>query len=106
MGALPLITTLAGGEPDRPASGLVSFSALLLEREDLREAVNQADSPEAIVAIAAAEGYTFSRLELRLASRQLAASYWPWSGQGREARLAFFGEVSFPPGRASVPRRK
>lgn len=92
MVALPHTVTVSAYEPDRPPSDLTAFSALLAERDDLCAALIEAQSPEEIVALAASEGLQFSRLELRLASRQLASSCWPWAGQGREARLEFFGE--------------
>jgi hypothetical protein len=45
-----------------------------------------------LIAMGQAYGFEFSAMELQLWAHHEAfnASWWPWSGAGRESRLAFF----------------
>jgi len=63
----------------------------LLERDgDLGRRVAQCSQPDAIVAIAAEQGFPFTCDELRRWSRELGAPCWPWFNRGSAWRRAFF----------------
>lgn len=75
------------------AKGLLGFVTAVEASPELREAVSGASAQE-IVALAASAGYLFTLEELRVLSRELAATYWPWAGKGREFRRDYFAGAS------------
>ena len=77
------------------ASDLLAFSRWLDEQVlagnlKVPQAITTAASPGVILAIAEQQGFVLTAEELREASRQLSASYWPWAGKGHGWRRAFF----------------
>ena len=73
---------------------LVDFVRSLEASPALQQRVSQAQSPEPILALAAELGYSISRADLRAASRDLAANFWPWAAKGHAWRRAFFTQSS------------
>jgi hypothetical protein len=73
---------------------LIDFVRSLEASSVLQYRVSQAESPEPILALAAEMGYTITRVELRAASRDLAANFWPWAAKGHAWRRAFFAQSS------------
>lgn len=70
--------------------GLIAFVKALEASEALQARVKNAGSPQVILDLAAEQGWTISWAELRAASRDLAADYWPWAAKGHAFRRAFF----------------
>lgn len=65
--------------------------AVRVERDPaLRRSVAVASSPSSLVGLAASLGLSITTGDLRRASRDLAAPYWPWSARGRQHRYLFF----------------
>ena len=79
--------------PDRPAElseALIRFCRILGEDTDLQAVVMKARDPLEVVEISSSVGCSVSVQELRIWSRDLSASYFPWSGKGHESRRDFF----------------
>jgi len=62
----------------------------------LQQQLNAAPSPAAIVELAEEQGFLIAIKELRAASRDLCAPWWPWTEKGRAWRRAFFEGPSQP----------
>ena len=73
-----------------PPNQLIKFCKLLDESNNLQSQIKKATTAEQIIAIAASNGYEISHKELRTWSKELAASYFPWSEKGNEWRRNFF----------------
>jgi hypothetical protein len=56
----------------------------------LQAQIMAATSPQMILDLAAEADLVISLAELRAASRDLSALYWPWAGRGHAHRRAFF----------------
>ena len=73
---------------------LIKFARFLSENEEAQSQIKSAQNPSEIVAIAESNGFNISIDELRVASRELSASYWTWAGRTREWRRNFFDQKS------------
>jgi hypothetical protein len=73
-----------------PSNQLINFCKLLDESNDLQSQIKQATTPKQIIAIAASNGCEISYKELRIWSKELKASYFPWAQKGNEWRRNFF----------------
>ncbi len=72
-----------------PPNQLIKFCKLLDESNDLQSQVKEATTPKQIIAIAASNGCEVSHKELRIWSKELKASYFPWAQKGNEWRRNF-----------------
>jgi|APCry1669189000_1035189.scaffolds.fasta_scaffold174607_2 hypothetical protein len=73
---------------------LIRFARFLSENEEAQSQIKSAQNPSEIVGIAVCNGFNISIDELRVASRELSASYWTWAGRSREWRRDFFDHKS------------
>jgi hypothetical protein len=71
---------------------LVRFVHFLSESEDARSQIKNALNPSDIVELAKVNGFNVSVDELRIASGDLAARYWTWSGKSKEWCHNFFNK--------------
>jgi predicted ribosomally synthesized peptide with nif11-like leader len=69
---------------------LIAFAQRCDHDPDLQASLVAAESPETIVAIAQKADFAISFNQLKQASPDLSASYWPWSGKGFRYRARFF----------------
>ena len=77
-------------EGNSPTETLAAFCALLDADSVLQSKVKAAKNPQEVVDIANSLGLETSTAELRIWSRELSASYFPWGGHGHEYRRNFF----------------
>jgi hypothetical protein len=77
-------------EGNAPPGTLAALCALLDADSILRDKVKAAQNPKEVVDIASSVGLEISPAELRVWSRELSASYFPWGGHGHEYRRNFF----------------
>ena len=75
---------------NRPSDQLIHFCNLLAASNELQARVKQATAAIEIVAIAESIGCEISCKELRFWSKELRATYFPWSEMGNEWRRDFF----------------
>jgi len=73
-----------------PSEILAKFCALLDADSDLQVKMKAAKNPQEVVDIANSLGFEISPVELRIWSRELSASCFPWGGNGHEYRRNFF----------------
>jgi hypothetical protein len=73
-----------------PPDALVTFCRNVDNDIDLQEKVKASDNPRQIVDLAEQLGFKFSLLDLRVWSRELSASWFPWSTKDRNWRRNFF----------------
>ena len=71
-------------------ASLQAFVRLVDGDPALQARITAASAPQAILDLAAEAGHSISLVELRSASRDLSALYWPWAGRGHARRRAFF----------------
>jgi len=69
---------------------IISFSQHLQKDEESQRKIKSCTNPEQILSIAASLGFEISTVELRKYSRDLSASYYPWSDMGSTWRRNFF----------------
>lgn len=69
---------------------LLGFAQECSEHQSLRDQVSKAKTPEEVISLAKQAGFFVTIEDLFEASRDLAASYWPWTGQSRNFRKKFF----------------
>lgn len=69
---------------------LLAFTARVQEDLGLQQRLAKASSMAAVIRLAASLGFSLTAAELRRASRDLAAPYWPWAARGRLHRYRFF----------------
>jgi hypothetical protein len=72
-------------------SALEAFIDALERSPEHQQRVSEATTPEQITALAADLGCLVSTQDLRAVSRDLCATWWPWSEKGHAWRRAFFG---------------
>ena len=73
-----------------PSNELTAFCRLLEKDKNLRLQVKEANCPQQIIDLAASLGQEISNKELRIWSKELRATYFPWSEKGDEWRRNFF----------------
>ncbi|MDA0717231.1 MAG: Nif11 family protein [Cyanobacteria bacterium] len=73
-----------------PRDILVAFCGALNSSGELQKRVKAAVSPQEIIDIAESMGYKISTQDLRSFSKDLVASYFPWSAKGNQFRRDFF----------------
>lgn len=71
-------------------ASLIAFVDLVDADPALQARIMAATSPQVILDLAAEADLVISPAELRTASRDLSALYWPWAGRGHAHRRAFF----------------
>jgi predicted ribosomally synthesized peptide with nif11-like leader len=69
---------------------LIAFTRLCDQEPALQTRLSAASSPQAVVEIAGSAGFSISLSQLKQASPDLSATYWPWSGKGFRYRAQFF----------------
>ncbi|QNI66374.1 Nif11-like leader peptide family natural product precursor [Synechococcus sp. BMK-MC-1] len=72
-------------------SALETFVDALERSPEHQQRVSEATTPEQITALAADLDYSVSARDLRAVSRDLCATWWPWSEKGHAWRRGFFG---------------
>lgn len=73
------------------ASALEMFVDAVERSHEHQQRVSVATTPDQITALAAELGCSVSIQDLRAVSRDLCATWWPWSEKGHAWRRAFFG---------------
>ena len=71
-------------------SALVRFLAHAEESPHLQQRLRGSAHASQVIELAAECGFMLELKELRSASKELCASWWPWSGRDRAWRQAFF----------------
>lgn len=77
-------------EDPRERAQLAAFCRALASSPALQHALQGCTTPDAIVALAAAQGFVFSRTLLRTYAMELSAPWWPWAETGVDGRRMFF----------------
>ncbi len=75
-------------------ASLMAFVRSVEASGELQALVSGATGPDQILALASREGHSFTARDLRVASRDLSASYWPWAAKGHAFRRQFFDGVA------------
>jgi hypothetical protein len=70
------------------------FTALASFNKSVQERLQQVQTPEEIVTIAAEKGYQITVLQLSLFSKRLRAPHWVWSNRSEEWRHGFFNSAN------------
>ena len=73
-----------------PSENLLRFCKLLDNRPDLQAQTKEAKTAKQIIETAVSNGCDISYYELRFWSKELKATYFPWSEMGKEWRRNFF----------------
>ena len=71
-------------------SALVRFLAHAEESPHLQQRLRGSAHASQVIELAAECGFALGFEELRKASKELCAPWWPWSGRERSWRRAFF----------------
>ncbi len=74
-------------------AALTAFVRCVEASGELQALIAGANGPDQILALASREGCSFTVRDLRVASRDLSASYWPWAAKGHAFRRQFFDGV-------------
>ncbi len=75
-------------------ASLMAFVRSVEASGELQALIARANGPDQILALASREGHSFTARDLRVASCDLSASYWPWAAKGHAFRCQFFDGVS------------
>ncbi|NDC15114.1 MAG: Nif11 family protein [Synechococcaceae bacterium WB9_2_170] len=71
-------------------SSIVEFVRLVEGDSGLQARIKVCSTPAEVIALAAEHQCVLTAQELRKFSRDLSASYWPWSARGYDWRRQFF----------------